>query len=272
MKDQPITSQLQMQCYPAFARERANVMEIRRPIGFQHRVLLSVKDARQNERAARLHIARHLGGKLDKRAGKDVGKDEIEGAAIGKDGMVEPCGGHAFNQVVDSIEPHVSGRHFRCDGIDIARQDWYACKLRKRNGQHCAAGAEVERILRLLCGYDTVEHFQAAGRRSVMARSESLSRLDLDADIALLELVTIMSAVDEKPSGTYWLQPFQGFRYPVDVRQHLSFDRPRQRQSGENVSNAVLRLVDVVHGVDRDLVNVARLVQLHHGKRKSLVL
>jgi hypothetical protein len=91
-------------------------------------------------------------------------------------------------------------------------------QFRQTDGQHGAAGAEIQRIARMFTADDSVDHFKATGRRAVMAGAESQACLDLDGDIAYAPLVAVMRAVHKKTPGPNRLKPFQRFGHPIDVR------------------------------------------------------
>ena len=105
-----------------------------------------------------------------------------------------------------------------------------------------------------------------------MAGAERQSRLDLDRDLAAAALGAVVRAVDEEAPGMHGLQPFQRARHPVYVGQGFPFDRARHGKAGKNRLHAGLYSVDIVLGVERNLVYVAVLVDLQNGDRQAVLL
>jgi hypothetical protein len=142
----------------------------------------------------------------------------------------------------------------------------------QRDGQHRAAGAEVERVARVLAAHDLVQHFEAAGGGAVMASAEGKARLDLDGEFAAVTLPAVMRAMDEETAGAYRLQSFQRARHPVDVGQGFALDRLRKRKPGKDVLHPRLDSVDIAVGIERHFVDVAVLVDFEHGDRQAVIL
>ena len=61
----------------------------------------------------------------------------------------------------------------------------------------------------------SIQHVEAAARRTMVAGAKSKRGLDLDCDVIGLDRVASMRAMDEKSSRPYRRQPFEGSANPV---------------------------------------------------------
>ena len=105
-----------------------------------------------------------------------------------------------------------------------------------------------------------------------MAGAEGKPGLDLDGEVAGAAAVAIMRAVDQKAPGADRLQALQRLRHPVDVWQDLAADRGVDPGFVQQGAQALLRGVCIAVGVERDLLDAARLVDIDDRDRIAVLL
>ena len=121
---------------------------------------------------------------------------------------------------------------------------------------------------RTLAARDLFDHFEAAGRRAVMAGAEGKPGLDLDGEVAGAAAVAVMRAVHQKAPGADRLQALQRLRHPVDVGQDFAPIAASNAGFVQHGAQALLDGVGIVVGVERDFLDAARLVEIDDRDRK----
>ena len=196
-----------------------------------------------------------------------------KGRVGGKGGMTEAGRRYRLDEARGAVEADIGGCHGRGDRIDVGRQHRDPRQPGDGDRQHRAAGPEVERAPRVFAAHDAADHFEAAGRGAVMPGAEGQAGLDLDGEGAGAPRCPVMGAVDEETAGPHRLQPFQRACHPIDVGHDFGVEFQVGIAGADDPEylrpDAAGRfLIDI----ERNLVQVARLVEVAHGERKTVIL
>src|SRR5690606_32783378 len=106
----------------------------------------------------------------------------------------------------------------------ICSEYWNLGQLRQGNREHCATGPQIKRVAWFFALDHRGEHLKAASSRAVMACAECKPSLDLDRDVAGLQLVAVVRSVDKNFPGPNGLQALQRLDHPVNIVKTLMFD------------------------------------------------
>ena len=117
-------------------------------------------------------------------------------------------------------------------GIDVARQHRAVQRLRRSNGEHAGAGAEIEHAPRIMRLQHLIEQQQAAAGGAVMAGAECQRRLDLDAELVGRHQQPVVAAVHDETPGADRHQIFKARLDPVLGLDRVEGDRPRHLRPG----------------------------------------
>src|SRR5690606_32778629 len=163
----------------------------------------------------------------------------------------------------DPVSPGVLLCHFYGHGIYVGCKNGDVADLSQREGEHAASRSKVKCIADRPCASNSVDHFKAPGGRAMVAGSECLASIDLDAHVVELYLIAIMRAMNEEAAGAHRLQAFQRFGDPVHLWNSLPLDddlRIDWRQPFQNPLPEFILLVR--HHVDGGFPKVALFVYL----------
>jgi hypothetical protein len=135
--------------------------------------------------------------------GENIGQHQIERRA-----RREIRGGEAGSpdhphQIPDAIQFGVVAGDLNRSRIDVTRQHFFVQCLRRGDGEHGGARAEVKHVPRAVRLEHMVKQQQAAARGAVMARAEGERRLDLNPELVGRNAGAIMLAVDQETSGRH---------------------------------------------------------------------
>ena len=129
-------------------------------------------------------------------------------------------------EAVGGFDPHVGSRTidacvldgFRCgEGIDVGCHDRTTQASREGHAQHAGAASEIERVVEGAPAQEMFEGKEATSCRAVMARAESVGRLDLQADLVRRDGACVVASIEEEAAGLDGWQAIQRAGDPVLV-------------------------------------------------------
>src|ERR1700722_5289177 len=180
--------------------------ERQRPISCDHRIGLRRQYPGQDDAGTGRRQMAQRRSDARQRAEQDIGEDQIERRAGADRARTDAVGCNDRDEATGAIAPDIVARGAHGSGIDVGREHAHAQGARRGDGEHAAAGADIENARRAppraQCLADRVECQQATARGAVMPGAESERRLDLDADAVARHAGAVMSAMnDEAPGG-----------------------------------------------------------------------
>src|SRR6202035_2389291 len=117
----------------------------------------------------------------------------------------------AFGAIVSCV----GGGCLHANRIDITGANFALEQFGRRDGKDAGAGAEIEDGAGPPLARDTIQHVEAAARRTMVAGAKSQRGLDLDCDVIGLTRVASMRAMNDEASRPYRLQPFERSGNPI---------------------------------------------------------
>ncbi len=147
-----------------------------------------------------------------------------------------------FDQCAGTVEPGIGAGDAHRFGIDVGCQHALPQRPGRRNGEHAAAGAEIENAQSIPPpeGAKTgaqlahplaqaVERQKTAARRAVVAGAEGERRLDLDADPVGRTCGAVVGAVNEESPSLDGLEACEALFHPI-LRGHALETQPLRRR------------------------------------------
>src|SRR5690606_2508781 len=151
----------------------------------------------------------HIRCKLHQRACQNIGSDEVEGTALGEDWMVEAQRRAGLDPPGCVVQASVFLRYANGDRVDVGRQNRNAGEESKPDGEHAAARAEVEGVVRTLAFKHSFDHLETAGRGAMVTGAEGEAGLDLDRNLAGLGAAPPVGAVNVEAPGAHRAEAFE---------------------------------------------------------------
>ena len=169
-------------------------------------------------------LTAQLWRKRVERAFEQVGEEEI-GLGPPQKGMTEPVRGHDPYERTDAVLARILRGGRGSDRVIVARDNISLQRLRRGDGKHAGARADVNDFARPPALENIVEGEQAAARARVMRCAEGLAGVDLDGKQPAPCLSPVVAAVDEEASGRDLAAFSLRQRDPIGGRQRLDLKR-----------------------------------------------
>ena len=212
----------------------------------------------------------HFWRELHQRAGEDIGDDQVEWRCKAHGRVMEARGRLRLDARSDAVLHHIVLRHRHGHRIDIRRQNRNGGKLGNADGQHGAAGAQIQRIARMFAADDFADHVEAAGGGAVVAGAEGKTGVDLDTEIVDAARVAVVRAVHEEPSRTHRREAFERMGDPIDIGYLFALHVELDGMAAQDIADARLDLVGLER-IDRDVEDFRILVHFESGNRQAIL-
>jgi hypothetical protein len=214
---------------PAVEQDAVVKGEALQPIRRDRRAGLRWKQPRQHDASVRRNKTSERPGEPSERLQQDVRKHEIVGGARAKAAVEETGGPDHLDERARFVCARVLPRGRDSMWVNVARKDGTPAGARRRDGEHAAAGADVENTSGPTRLEKTVEREQTAARRAVMAGAEGQRRLDFDAGTICADARAVVAAVHDETARRDRLQPREAVGDPIAFGNGFEGQRTRGR-------------------------------------------
>ena len=165
-------------------------------------------------------MAAQLWRKRVERAFEQVGEEEI-GLGSPQASVAEPVRGHHPHETGDAVLACILGCGRGGDWVVVARDDFSLQSLRRGDGNHAGARADIDDCAWPPALERIVEREQAAARARVMRGAEGLAGIDLDREQPTRYLSPVVAAMDEEAPRDDLAAFSLRQRHPIGGRQRL---------------------------------------------------
>ena len=171
---------------------------------------------------ARLQRRADLGRQMHQRCGQDVGEHQVIGRVLSDARIAEAVREIevAFGVVDLGVFVGDAGRRL----VDVGADGDGRARLGRSNGQNAGAAADVQHLIEAFGLQQSVEGFQTADGRAVVAGPEGGARVDLQVHTAFRHLALVVRAIDEETPRLDRREAGQRHGQPVGVGQLFDHD------------------------------------------------